>query len=120
MLRGLISVFRPSYPAVIVYMLQSTELGSYLDRLVESCGKVLIAHWKSLIAAGEYRALVSELLVMHYDKYYARSIRHLQDADTEHKNFVANDLSAQGIEDLAQAIAQGHGLAPAKCLATSP
>lgn len=50
-----------------------TALDAQLDCLVALHGREKIGQWKSLAAAGEWRAFVARLLVEHYDPAYARS-----------------------------------------------
>jgi tRNA 2-selenouridine synthase len=49
-------------------------LGRQLDRLLQLHGYAVIERWKSQAAAGEWDALVEELLARHYDPTYTRSI----------------------------------------------
>ncbi|HXV07321.1 MAG TPA: tRNA 2-selenouridine(34) synthase MnmH [Burkholderiales bacterium] len=49
-------------------------LGKQLDCLVPLHGHAVIERWKAFAAAGEWEALVDELLVRHYDPAYSRSI----------------------------------------------
>jgi tRNA 2-selenouridine synthase len=49
-------------------------LGKQLDCLLPLHGHAVIERWKTLAAAGEWDALVEELLVRHYDPAYNRSI----------------------------------------------
>jgi tRNA 2-selenouridine synthase len=50
------------------------SLGQQLDRLVMLHGHAVIEGWKAQARAGEWDALVEELLVRHYDPTYGRSI----------------------------------------------
>jgi tRNA 2-selenouridine synthase len=56
------------------FVLDPVALGVQLDRLVELHGRERIAAWKALAAAGDGDTLVRELLEMHYDPAYTRSI----------------------------------------------
>jgi tRNA 2-selenouridine synthase len=60
-----------------------------------------LARWTALVEAGEFRALVEELLEQHYDPLYQRSqeknYRDYGDAAT----FVADDLGPAAIEKIA-------------------
>jgi tRNA 2-selenouridine synthase len=48
-------------------------LAAQLDCLAPLHGRERIGQWKSLAAAGEWRAFVARLLVEHYDPAYGRS-----------------------------------------------
>lgn len=91
------------------YLLGSSTLGHYLDRLVESSGKVLVDQWKAMIADGRYAELVEVLLISHYDRHYARSILQVRSASSAGSNFVATDLSDAGLRLLATQIASQSG-----------
>ncbi|MBS1158759.1 MAG: tRNA 2-selenouridine synthase [Proteobacteria bacterium] len=83
------------------YLCTPGHLPEQLERLKEMQGKERILHWQTLAGAGEYRALVVELLRDHYDPLYARSQqRNL--AQLEHGVvFVTADLSPAGLQVLA-------------------
>ena len=49
-------------------------LGNRLDRLVQLHGHERIAAWKAMSIAGDTGPLVRELLELHYDPAYTRSI----------------------------------------------
>src|SRR4030095_8139318 len=49
-------------------------LSDRLDRLVPIHGKKTIARWMNAAKAGDWDTLVSELLELHYDPMYRRSI----------------------------------------------
>ena len=51
----------------------AAALGTQLDCLVAHYGQQQIDAWKALAAAGDWDALVRELLDMHYDPAYTRS-----------------------------------------------
>jgi len=66
-----------------------------------------LAHWQALIETGDFRTLVTALLEAHYDPLYQRSqsknYRDFPDA----ARFQTDDLSPDGIRNLAQAIIAG-------------
>lgn len=65
-----------------------------------------LAQWQAMIAGGEFRPLVAELLEKHYDPLYQRS----QDKNyryTDAPAYAAEDLSPAGIEDVARRILAG-------------
>ena len=88
------------------YFLQGSELPQYLDRLKELCGRERVEGWKQMAGAGHHAALVEALLTQHYDLHYQRSMRRTEAADLALRRVVAGDLSAAGIEALAQSIAK--------------
>jgi len=49
-------------------------LAGCLVPLVEVHGKKKIAHWEAMATAGDWDALIAELLETHYDPIYARSL----------------------------------------------
>jgi tRNA 2-selenouridine synthase len=87
------------------YFLSGPVLEQQLDRLKELCGGETVNRWKSLAAGKEFATLVAELLAQHYDRFYLRSLNNHAQANAPHATIVAQDLSAQGIEALARAIA---------------
>ena len=56
------------------YFAAPAELTKRLDSLTELRGKATIARWKTMAAAGDWDALIAELLEAHYDPTYARSL----------------------------------------------
>jgi len=69
-----------------------------------------LARWNALIEAGDFRALVDELLEKHYDPLYQRS----QDKNYQYASaqvLAADDLSPAGIEDVAHRILATAGAA---------
>jgi len=88
------------------YFVHSPVLIAQLERLGATCGKAQVEAWKSLIATGQYEALVEDLLVKHYDRYYDRSMQQLQSADAQGLVLGTDDVSDAGFMDLARRIAQ--------------
>lgn len=86
------------------FVLRPIWLIEQLDRLRGLQSNETLTRWTALIEAGDFRALVDELLEKHYDPLYLRSqeknYRAYGDADT----FTTDDLSPSGIEDLAHRI----------------
>ena len=90
------------------YAIDTAALGEQLDRLVEMHGRERIASWKAMAVAGDGDTLVRELLEVHYDPAYSRSIL------THYKNLAAGatlTVLADSDEDFARlaaaCIAQG-------------
>jgi tRNA 2-selenouridine synthase len=89
------------------FLSDPARLADKLGLLRAQQGHETVDRWLALAAAGDFRALVHELLLSHYDPHYARSTT---------KNFVdyghapayaSDDLSPAGIEDLARRILAG-------------
>jgi len=82
--------------------------------LVEQLGRLrglqsneTLARWTAWIEAGEFRALVDELLELHYDPLYQRSQEKNYADYTAAATFETDDLSPAGIEAIAQRILAG-------------
>lgn len=56
------------------FLLNPESLNVQLEHLTQLHGKERIAHWQSLSQTGQMAALVDELLALHYDPAYLRSI----------------------------------------------
>jgi tRNA 2-selenouridine synthase len=56
------------------YFAAPEELTERLEALTELRGKATIARWKAMAAAGDWDALIAELLEKHYDPTYARAL----------------------------------------------
>jgi tRNA 2-selenouridine synthase len=63
-----------------------------------------LARWRALIDRSEFRTLVDELLVAHYDPHYQRSQDHNYSDFSAGRTFVTEDLSPEGITRLASQI----------------
>jgi tRNA 2-selenouridine synthase len=100
-------------PARMAYLLRdyawlgddTTALISKLDSLGDLLPKETLAEWRGWAQQGQLAPLLESLLLKHYDPLYARSQgRHLE--RLEHAQRVeTDDLSPQGIQNLAQRIA---------------
>jgi len=56
------------------FMREPQLLCGYLDHLVQLHARVTVDRWKQMATHGDWDPLVEELLVMHYDPAYTRSI----------------------------------------------
>lgn len=56
------------------YLAEPELLATHLDYLVGMHGRDTITRWQQLARAGDWNALVEELLVKHYDPSYTRAI----------------------------------------------
>lgn len=63
-----------------------------------------LSRWQQMIAAGQWAALVGELLELHYDPLYRRSQSRHFDGPGPRSSFPAADLSPAGIARLAASI----------------
>lgn len=88
------------------YLCEPAMLCQALDRLRDFHERETLAQWQALAGAGDFRTLVGELLSRHYDPLYARSQRRTPAADAP--RYVADDLSAAGIDALAARIIAGR------------
>ncbi|MCX8086158.1 MAG: tRNA 2-selenouridine(34) synthase MnmH [Rhodocyclaceae bacterium] len=86
------------------YFLERPEwLAAQLAHLRGLQSNETLERWRDLIAAGEFRTLVEELLEKHYDPLYERSQRkNYRYADAP--VFSADDLSEEALNRLAQRI----------------
>ena len=77
-----------------------------LEALTEARGKVIVDGWKAQVMNGEVRAVVAELLSLHYDPVYLQSIQrnfvHYANAVVAH----APDRSEFTLSRVAQALLQ--------------
>ncbi len=83
-------------------------LNERLDALQALQSRETLSRWHAQVAAGDWPALVRELLELHYDALYRRSQDyHFKDSDAA-RNFVTDDLSPAGIARLASAMVQSR------------
>ncbi len=79
-------------------------LSEKLGHLRELQSKETIERWLALVAAGDFRSLVTELLERHYDPLYQRSQSKNYADFTGAAAFATDDLSPAGVDRLAAAI----------------
>ena len=90
------------------YFLKAPEwLNSRLDVLDQQQSRVTIKRWQAYASSGEWQALVSELLELHYDPLYRRSQKYNFTGFSTAQNLATDDLSPAGIKALADHIV-GH------------
>ena len=70
-----------------------------------------MADWTGLVATGDFRRLVAELLERHYDPLYQRSQTKNFSAFGSAAAIVSDDLSPSGMTQLAQEIIESAGRA---------
>lgn len=81
-------------------------LAETLGRLKEMQGKETVQRWQAWAEAGDLPPLFAELMALHYDPHYERSqARHFA-AWAERDRVAAPDLTAEGVDAVAEAIRQ--------------
>lgn len=82
-------------------------LAEKLGHLRDLQGGETVERWLALVAAGDFRTLVGELLERHYDPLYQRSQSKNYADFAQAASFSTGDLSPDGIDRLAKAILAG-------------
>ena len=82
-------------------------LAAKLGFLKEMQGKAVVQRWQDWARAGELRPLFAELTALHYDPHYERSQERHFSAWPQRRVVHSDDLSAVGIEALAEAVRGG-------------
>jgi tRNA 2-selenouridine synthase len=82
-------------------------LAEKLGHLRDLQGGETVERWLGLVAAGDFRTLVGELLERHYDPLYQRSQSKNYADYAQAASFATDDLSPEGIARLARAILAG-------------
>ena len=77
-----------------------------LEALTEARGKVVVEGWKAQVLSGNVRAVVAELLGLHYDPVYLQSIQRNFGQYTDAVVVEAQDRSAQSMRQVAQTLLQ--------------
>ena len=72
-----------------------------LDALTELRGKAVVRAWQAQVAAGQFKAVVRELLFKHYDPGYAASIQRNFEHYGAAKLIAPSDRSAGAMSELA-------------------
>jgi tRNA 2-selenouridine synthase len=81
-----------------------SQLLKKLSLLKNIVGKEQLLQWEKHIHGGSWEALVESLLQLHYDRLYERSQENNFDTYASAPVFQTENLTAEGIEDLAQKI----------------
>ncbi|WP_409994727.1 tRNA 2-selenouridine(34) synthase MnmH [Denitratisoma sp. DHT3] len=89
------------------YLDTPAGLGTRLSHLKGLQSNETLGRWQALVAAGDFPALVAELLELHYDPLYQRSQAHNFRDYRQAPRYTSADLSPNGIEALAAAIRAG-------------
>jgi tRNA 2-selenouridine synthase len=92
------------------YFLKAPDwLNTRLDELRHLQSRATIERWQGYTGNSQWRALVSELLELHYDPLYRRSQNHNFSGFGAPQTFASDDLSPTGIDALArQIVAAGN------------
>ncbi len=80
-----------------------------LDALVELRGKATVQAWKDKVLAGDFNTVVRELLSLHYDPGYERSIRNNFARYADAIPVVAKTRSPGEMHDLARHLLRAEG-----------
>jgi tRNA 2-selenouridine synthase len=84
------------------YLAQPPRLVSRLEALTELRGKAAVARWSAMAATGKWDSLIAELLEMHYDPTYGRSLERNFPAGADAVILDASDVSRSGLAALAR------------------
>lgn len=80
-----------------------------LDALVELRGKATVQAWKDKVRAGDFNTVVRELLSLHYDPGYERSMRNNFARYADAATVTAQDRSMNEMARLARSLLQAQG-----------
>ena len=80
-----------------------------LDALVELRGKATVQAWKDQVHAGNFNTVVRELLSVHYDPGYERSIRNNFVRYANALTVTAGNRSMAEMDRLAEALLRAQG-----------
>jgi len=83
------------------FLCDAQLLRDRLAPLVSLHGKTTLARWNELAVAGAWDSLVGELLELHYDPSYRRSLKHSFASPRVTRTVEATDVSAAGFAALA-------------------
>jgi len=75
-----------------------------LDVMAEFRGRAVVQGWKDHVAAGNFYAVVQDLLVLHYDPSYLKSMQNNFRCFNTARTIAASDRSADAMHKLAQAL----------------
>ncbi len=91
------------------FVARPAALVEKLECLAPLHGAERIAAWKERLAAGDWNALVGDLLANHYDPAYQRSLgRNYPDAQAG-AGIAVTDIGAEGFLALARRLVAAHG-----------
>jgi tRNA 2-selenouridine synthase len=111
--RGRCFHIEATVPARVEFLLRDYDyllgdaawLNERLDRLQGLQSNEALARWRLMVAAGDWRTLVEELLAHHYDAHYRRSqTQNFVGYGESDVSFATDDLSSASIQRLAAAM----------------
>ncbi|MFO1317883.1 MAG: tRNA 2-selenouridine(34) synthase MnmH [Burkholderiales bacterium] len=98
------------------FLADPDALAAKLELLVPLHGRATVERWNALARAGDFDALVGELLVRHYDPMYTRSIERNFPRIAQAHVAVPGGLSAEAFRTLAQDVVRATAAAvPEAC-----
>lgn len=86
------------------YINEPEALIAQLQSLHQFHGSEKLEHWSKLIRAGDFPALVEELLMLHYDPTYLRALSKHYPHLPEAQKLTLNDLSPDALKRVAETI----------------
>jgi tRNA 2-selenouridine synthase len=86
------------------FLTAGDSLAGRLDRLAPLHGKKTIDRWNEMAASGDHDALITQLLALHYDPVYTRSMERNFPRHADARVVEVADISAEGFRALAQVI----------------
>jgi len=92
------------------FLADPVSLQEKLDCLRELQGVETLSHWRALIGARDWPALVGELLEKHYDPLYKRSQGRNYARFADAPRYATDDLSPAGLDSLARRILANEAL----------
>ncbi|HXX83450.1 MAG TPA: tRNA 2-selenouridine(34) synthase MnmH [Casimicrobiaceae bacterium] len=84
------------------FVADATRFRERLAPLAPLHGKATLSRWEALASAGDWDALVTELLEQHYDPTYARSLGRYPVVDQPPLRVEVHDISDEGFAALAR------------------
>jgi tRNA 2-selenouridine synthase len=84
------------------FLLDSALLTSRLEPLAPLIGKAKLAEWSAMAEARDWDTLIAELLELHYDPLYARSLKANFGSVTASRTLDVRDATAAGFTALAR------------------
>ena len=84
------------------FLISTDALTSRLARLSPLYGKKIVECWNTMATSGDYDALIAELLSLHYDPTYTRSIARNFPRQSDAAIAEVSDISPAGFRALAR------------------
>ena len=93
------------------FVKDSAHFCERLDVLSEFRGKVVVQGWKDQVAMGDWKPVVQELLVQHYDPVYLQSMQRNFSQYPQAQSIAPADRSLASMDRLARQMVLGLGTA---------